>query len=293
MDVDPVTFALDAGAVERVLTARTVAVLTAHLFGARNDTAALARVTKARGLLLIEDCAQCFDGRPRARGKADVELYSFGSIKTATCLGGAVALIGDATLRAAIEERGAQQPVQFARSFALKVLKYVLLVGISGPRAFWLFSRVARDYDALLRRLTRGYDEAELLPRLRQRPSRALLALLAYRLKTYDPARVQARRVAGERVAAKTPALGGGGALHTHWLFPVVSQDVAGLVARLRAAGFDATNGASTLVAIDASAAHATEVMAQVVYLPVYDEMPTEALDELGRLVEAHGRRGS
>jgi hypothetical protein len=70
----------------------------------------------------------------------------------------------------------------------------------------------------------------------------------------------------------------------------VVSKDVAGLVARLRAAGFDATNGASTLVAIDASAAHATEVMARVVYVPVYDEMPPAALDELGRLVEEHER---
>ncbi len=68
------------------------------------------------------------------------------------------------------------------------------------------------------------------------------------------------------------------------------STDPSGLVAHLRRAGYDATCGSSTLVAIDASASQATRAMQGVVYLPVYAELPAEKLDQLARLVEAHAR---
>ena len=295
VDVDPQTLTMAPAELDKARTERTVAVVTAHLFGARNDNAAHARFARAHGLMLIEDCAQCYDGRRRQLGESDVELYSFGTIKTATCLGGAVALIADPVLRAALRERQAQLPEQRRLAFAFKLLKYALLVSISGPRIFGLFTRLLQaitgDFDRVLRRLTRGYDEAELLPKLRQRPSRPLLGLLAHRLHHYDAARVDGRRTAGERVLGGTRSLGSKSAAHTHWLFPVESADPSGLVAHLRSAGYDATCGASTLVAIDASASRATRAMQGVVYLPVYGEVPAEKLDELARLVEAHGNR--
>ena len=292
VDVDPETLTMAPADVERALTGRSVAVVTAHLFGARNDSAGLARLTRARGLMLIEDCAQCYDGRRRQLGDCDVELYSFGTIKTATCLGGAVALVADPLLRAALRARQAKLPEQGRFAFALKLLKYALLVGLSGPRAFGLFTRfldaVTGDFDGVLRRLTRGYDEGELLQKLRLRPSRPLLGLLAHRLHTYDATRVDERRTAGERVLAGTRSLGSRSAAHTHWLFPVESADPSGLVAHLRRAGYDATCGASTLVALDDSAPRATQAMQGVVYLPVYGEVPAEKLDALAALVEAH-----
>ena len=292
VDVDPETFTLAPDDVARALTERTVAVVTAHLFGARNDSAGLSRLTRARGLMLIEDCAQCYDGRRRHLGDCDVELYSFGTIKTATCLGGAVALVADPVLRASMRERQGSLPEQGRFAFALKLIKYAGLVSISGPRIFGLFTRVLQaltgDFDRVLRQLTRGYDEGELLQKLRLRPSRSLLGLLAHRLHHYDASRVEQRRLAGERVLARTRALGGRSDAHTHWLFPVASLDPSGLVTHLRRAGYDATSGASTLVAIDTSAPRATEAMQGVVYLPVYGEVPTEKLDELARLVEAH-----
>ncbi len=296
VDVDPQTFAMSPTELERAVTERSVAVVTAHLFGARNDSAAITRFARGRGLMVIEDCAQCYDGKRSQRTDCDVELYSFGTIKTATCLGGAVALIADPGLRAAVAKRQTKWPEQGRRAFALKLLKYALLVSISGPRLFGLFTRLldalTGDYDRVLRKLTRGYDEAELLPSLRQRPSRPLLGLLAHRLHTYDAARIEGRREAGERVLEKTPSLGGQSASRTHWLFPVQSADPPGLVRYLRRAGYDATSGASTLVSIDAKATRATLAMQAVVYLPVYAEVPREKLAELARLVEAHAMRG-
>jgi dTDP-4-amino-4,6-dideoxygalactose transaminase len=60
VDIDPQSFNLDPAAVEAAITARTKAVMPVHLFGQPADLPRLAAVCEARGLLLIEDCAQSF-----------------------------------------------------------------------------------------------------------------------------------------------------------------------------------------------------------------------------------------
>mgnify|MGYP000166768879 CR=1 FL=1 len=51
--------------------------------------AELARAVRERGGLIVEDCAQAFDGTLRLPEGIDIALYSFGPIKVATALGGA------------------------------------------------------------------------------------------------------------------------------------------------------------------------------------------------------------
>jgi perosamine synthetase len=67
-DIDPETFCLDPGAVEAVVTERTVGVMPAHLFGQPADMASLSAVAQHHGLQLFEDAAQAhgaaLDGRP-------------------------------------------------------------------------------------------------------------------------------------------------------------------------------------------------------------------------------------
>jgi dTDP-4-amino-4,6-dideoxygalactose transaminase len=77
--------------VESAITDKTRLVLIAHLFGTQIDMQSYARITQQHGLLLIEDCAQSFRGMPQGKSDvSDVAMYSFGPIKTATALGGAV-----------------------------------------------------------------------------------------------------------------------------------------------------------------------------------------------------------
>lgn len=60
VDIDPKSFNLDPAAVEAAITARTKAVMPVHLFGQPADLLRLVALCEARGLLLIEDCAQSF-----------------------------------------------------------------------------------------------------------------------------------------------------------------------------------------------------------------------------------------
>ena len=123
VDVDHKTLLPTPEAVARAVTGRTKALVVAHVFGTVSPLDALAAVAQRHGLLLVEDCAEAlFRAAPRApasspragaaasslraeapeavpvepgrwfRGSAsaDVSMFSFGSIKTATALGGAV-----------------------------------------------------------------------------------------------------------------------------------------------------------------------------------------------------------
>ena len=95
----PVDYDLDEGLpteddLEAARTPRTRAILVAHLFGMREDLGPLVTYARRHHLAIIEDCAQAFTGRDeRGYPGADISLFSFGPIKTATALGGAIAYV--------------------------------------------------------------------------------------------------------------------------------------------------------------------------------------------------------
>jgi dTDP-4-amino-4,6-dideoxygalactose transaminase len=57
-DVDPASFNLTAGTLERALTPGTRAVIVVHLFGQCAPMPAIAELCARRGIVLVEDCAQ-------------------------------------------------------------------------------------------------------------------------------------------------------------------------------------------------------------------------------------------
>lgn len=87
-DIDPRTLCLDPGAAEAAIDDRTVGVLPVHIFGQPAAVEELERVASARGLGLIEDCAQaigtlCADGRP-AGGRGNAAAFAFYANKQIT-----------------------------------------------------------------------------------------------------------------------------------------------------------------------------------------------------------------
>lgn len=304
VDLDPDTLASTAEALERALSPRTRLLVVAHLFGGRADLATLVDLARKRGLLLVEDCAQCLRG-PRDRGddQADISLFSFGPIKTATALGGGLARIGDHRLAERMRVLQAAWPLQPRSKYARRVLKCVGLRALGRPRVYWLFSRAlaatGRDLDVVVNDAVRGFPGAELdlENRIRLRPSAPLLALLARRLNRFDEDRLADRTRAGELLAAALPdglARPGGGSLSpTHWVFPILAASRARLVAALRTEGFDASVGTSGIAGVppptdrpDLRAEVAERLLAEIVFLPAYPEMGERELDRLAATVD-------
>ncbi len=76
-DVDPTTLNVTAATIAAQLTDRTRAIVVTHLFGAPCDLAPIVALAAARGVLLIEDCAQAFGATC-----GDRKVGTFGRIAT-------------------------------------------------------------------------------------------------------------------------------------------------------------------------------------------------------------------
>ncbi len=315
VDLDPSTMAPEPDAIRRAITPKTRAIVVAHLFGAILDLKVIAAITKEHGLLLIEDCAQAFDGhRYHGHTASDVVMFSFGPIKTATALAGGLLVVRDNELLARMRTTHASWPEQSQGEFLRRIRTYTMLKLISGRLAFGCLVAVCRllrrDYDAMLNGAVRNFPVEGFFTSLRRQPCSGLLRLLARRIRTFDTKRQDSRADLGRLVEAAVshrlpgqPAMAeeetGGlmfipsaaSARHTWWVLPICVPNAAPVIRALRAAGFDATCG-SQLQAIrapvdrsESSAAQADAVVRQMMFLPFYPEMPEEAAARMGRIV--------
>lgn len=87
VDVDPKTWCISAEAIEAAITPRTRAVMPVHVFGRPAPMTEIAALAKARGLFVIEDCAEAhgarYDGKS-VGSYSDIACFSFFANKIVT-----------------------------------------------------------------------------------------------------------------------------------------------------------------------------------------------------------------
>lgn len=94
VDIDPVTFNIDAARIERAITPRTRAILPVHCYGGPCDVPAIAAIAGRHGLKVIYDAAHAFAVRDAGGSilrHGDFSVLSFHATKVFnTCEGGAL-----------------------------------------------------------------------------------------------------------------------------------------------------------------------------------------------------------
>src|SRR5258707_7436547 len=70
VDVDPVTFTMDPGQLERAITPRTKVIVPVHLYGHPADMAPISEVAARQGLPVLEDAAQAHGAELEGRRPA-------------------------------------------------------------------------------------------------------------------------------------------------------------------------------------------------------------------------------
>ena len=106
-DVDPVTFTLCPGAVERAITPNTRAVLPTHLYGLACDMDPILELARRHDLKVIEDCAHSLGATYRDRmvgTLGDASFFSFQAFKPLNTYGGGLAWMRDADLARRVGE---------------------------------------------------------------------------------------------------------------------------------------------------------------------------------------------
>jgi len=140
-DVDPRTFDLDAGALERAITARTRAVVPTHIYGLPCDMDEIMAIARRRGLRVVEDCAHAlgatYHGRP-AGTFGDAALFSFQVLKPLNTFGGGMAFARDRSLGERLAGMAAAEPWPSERAVTKRIRTGRLERLLMQPRAFSL-----------------------------------------------------------------------------------------------------------------------------------------------------------
>jgi decaprenylphospho-beta-D-ribofuranose 2-oxidase len=300
LDIESGTLAPEIATIENAITDKTRAIVIAHLFGTRMPMGPVIELAKKRGLVVIEDCAQAFTG-PDYTGhpETDVAMFSFGSIKTMTSLGGALLRVKDADLLRKMRAIYRTHPAQTRNEFARTLLIHVILKLFTLPLLFGLFYRgcalLGADFEEVIAKV-RGLDEEDWLKEIRWQCSYPLLALLAHRLRTFDAAKLNQRiRVVEEFAKSLPPQIqypGNCAAFHSFWVFPILVESREPFMDELRRRGFDGTASGSALSVIDPPAGRENlepfktrEVYRKLLYLPVYAKVPARERKRLSKAI--------
>ncbi len=293
LDIDPLTARWDERALERRIGPRTRAVVLTHLFGARLDVEPAAAIARRHGVAVVEDCAQAYSG-PDQTGhpRADLTLFSFGPMKIATALGGGLARVPQAEVRASMRALLEQDALQPTREFARRVLLYGVLKAASNPSVYGGLVALAESLglhrERWIHGLTRNVPGDGLMSHIRRRPCASLLSLLERRLQEGD-APIARRAAPG---AAFFRALGQEVQLptrdayaHAYWIVPVLVRNREELKDGLRRHGFDAMSERLSVVSEGGTEAPGARRLSEVLYLPFDPGMPESELERLGALV--------
>lgn len=302
LDIDHDRLLPSLDEVRNGITPLTKMLVIAHLFGADSDLDAFNRLCAEQDLVLVEDHSQSFAGALRfSQGACLAHLYSFGSIKTATALGGALVTLREPETARALQKIEAMYPALSRSWFLRRILKYSFLKLLAYRLPYGLMMRVLRTRaDALVSRLARGFGSSTDLRRIRRRPPPGMIALLAYRLRglrgdQFEQARARGRWLRS-RLADVSSIPGAAAETHEYTLFPVMAKDPRHLMRRLAAAGFDSTMRGSLVVLPapahrgQAGASCAQEMLERIVFLPFYDDMPARELARMADVVRGAER---
>jgi dTDP-4-amino-4,6-dideoxygalactose transaminase len=306
IDLDFATMAPRADLIEQSITPKTKAIVVAHLFGARFDAQPFIDIARRNNLLFIEDCAQCFDGKVyRGHPNADVALFSFGPLKTATALGGAVAVVRNAGLFQKMQRIQEEYPVQTNGSYFVRLLKFGGLKLITTRTVFGAIAGAFRvfgmDYEDTVSDAVRGVAILGTSANLRYRPPAPMLSMMFRRVAEFKEGALDARAETARKLrsylgnAARVPSEAND--IHTYWAFPIVVDDPDKIIKALRAKGFDGANLPRSQAVeppddrpkLDPVTAR--ETMAHLMILPCYPAIPDSELErEAGIIKEALGQ---
>lgn len=306
LDLDIAHFGPSVEQLERAITPRSKVLVVAHLFGTLLELDAFIACARRHGLLVVEDCAQAFDGRAfSGHPDADLSMFSFGPLKTSTSLGGALIRVKDAELRDKMRAIQAEYPVQKSRAHFKRVVQFaglkILTSRLAMGALYRFFSRRGKDYESALADRVRSVAPLGSAKKLRYLPSKGMLRLLARRLRTFREGSLAARarkgRLLRDLIGDAVVLPGQANEQHNYWVFPLLVDEPRAFIDGLRREGFDGSNlPKSQAVAAPEGREHlaattATQALADLIIVPCYEGISDKSLKREAEVIKSIAAR--
>lgn len=147
LDVDPATLDVAPAALAATDLRRAVALVGTSLYGLPSDLPALESAARAGEAALVDDAAQCLEGRIGGRWVGtfgDAGLLSFDKGKNLTSMQGGAIVTRDADLAERLERALAALPAPAGAETAILGAKLVAYWVLLRPWLYWVPNRLAR-----------------------------------------------------------------------------------------------------------------------------------------------------
>ena len=301
VDIDFKTMKPKYDFLEKSITKKTKAIILAWVYGSYNQADEIYKLCKDKGIFIIEDCAETFfDPKFNGSSNADVSLFSFGTIKLNTALGGAMMVVRNNEVyyrkMKHIWNNYPQEPLSFFMKRLIKGMLIMLALNntkINGYGRQLLIS-IGVEYKEKAISMVRGFQPDEsFLNTFRKRLPDAMVVFLYLRMKTYDKGeflRGTKRQLEGLQILEKNGVIvpGSQSDKKFFWLYPVIVPDRELCYKMLNEKGIDAYLGATQLKPVVTPTgskykepAETVELFDKILYLPIHKNVPLPAVQKI------------
>ena len=214
-----------------LVTPRTVAVLTAHIYGRWTNMNDIIRVSQEHCLVVLEDCAESFSGlSDLGHPQSDLVLFSFGAIKYATAMGGGVAIVRNPEILKKMRTKSQMYPIFSESDYVERLFRYsIVMFLVNNPFVtkigvlFLHFFRI--DYKETIVSLLRGFP-GNITKKLRHQPSTSMLRMMLHKLQQFDDKEHAQAKINGDFVLnhlfQDILIPGNNADKLNYWLFPIL-----------------------------------------------------------------------
>lgn len=138
-DCEMTTLGMDPQALRQVISDKTRAVITTHLYGVPCQVDKLAQISQTHGAHLIEDCAHCYGasvGGRKAGAFGSAAYFSFETSKMINTMGGGMVTVNDKEFAEKIREVGSEEPQKDLSWLAKRLFKTTFEATVTHPLVF-------------------------------------------------------------------------------------------------------------------------------------------------------------
>jgi len=301
VDMHMPELAIKIDELKKAVTSKTRMIIPTHLFGTRIPLDEMFSILKSYpDILVVEDCAEAFSGVHDYQGDlhSDIVMFSFGTIKFATALGGGVFLIKRKETFEKMASLQQQWPTMNKKQYLKKIMTglFYKIIGIKSVLGFTyrLFKWTGNDLDNFLMEHLRGFKGGDFFTLIRRQPPFAMKMLLYRRLKNFGPAEAQ-RNVKPVKAIKKfiSPDARIAGIKNSNqgnWLFSASANNQDNLIKEIIKLNIDATKYSTQLKVVKNTdngiyPSECTSYMESIIYIPLLTSMSEELLKKIAKAI--------
>ncbi|XP_028409080.1 uncharacterized protein LOC114531660 [Dendronephthya gigantea] len=256
VDIDVGTLCPRYEDLKRLITPRTVSILPAHIYGRWTSMDGIIKVAQEHNLLVLEDCAESFSGlSDLGHPQSDLVFFSFGAIKYATAMGGAIVKVRNPEILEKMRAKLLSYPVFSESDYVERLFRYsVVMFLVNNPLVTKLGVKFLHyfsiNYKEKIVSLLRGFP-GNIIKKVRHQPSTSMLCMMLHKLQEFDGQEHTKAKINGDFVLnslCEDILIPGYNAdKMNYWLFPILVDNPTEWVKELEQERIEAYSGVTQL----------------------------------------------